>query len=138
MLSRKASTNDALADWSFLVPPLIHPTKIIVMEAVQWIGRPLSATELAAICGGEPGVSALSYHLKDLARHGALEAVGACKARRSRSPNQETFYYFPVERHWVVQIVCRNDSSDPLTDLALAWQKRTRKRRDLPADDLRP
>jgi len=62
-------------DWEALVPLLVHPVKVEIIEAMTWIGLPLSATDLDRILHGHVGVSLLSYHLRKLAEVGALKRV---------------------------------------------------------------
>ncbi len=62
-------------NWETLVPLLVHPVKVEIIEALAWIGVPLSATDLDRILRGQIGVSLLSYHLRKLAEVGALERV---------------------------------------------------------------
>ena len=61
--------------WETLVPLLVHPVKVEIIEAMAWIGLPLSATDLDRALRGQVGVSLLSYHLRKLAEVGALERV---------------------------------------------------------------
>jgi hypothetical protein len=32
-------------DWCTLIPLVLHPTKVLIIEAMAWIDRPLSASE---------------------------------------------------------------------------------------------
>jgi DNA-binding transcriptional ArsR family regulator len=59
-------------DWESLVPLLVHPVKVEIIEAMSWIGNPLSATDLDRILRGGIGVSLISYHLRKLTEVGAL------------------------------------------------------------------
>ena len=63
----------AAFDWAALVPLLVHPVKVEIIEAMTWIGLPLSATDLDRVMRGQVGVSLLSYHLRKLAEVGAIE-----------------------------------------------------------------
>lgn len=56
-------------DWCVLVPRLVHPTKVLVIEAMLWLG-PISASELKEVFEGNPDTSAISYHLNSLADAG--------------------------------------------------------------------
>jgi len=96
-------------DWSVLIPYLVHPTKVIVIEAMLWIERPMSATELEKVSGGTPVLSAFSYHLKQLAEISVLEMVEKRKARKVRGGRKETFFYFA--RRQRSQSATRRDSS---------------------------
>jgi DNA-binding transcriptional ArsR family regulator len=62
-------------DWAALVPLLVHPVKVEIIEAMSWIGLPLSATDLDRVLRGQVGVSLLSYHLRKLAEVGAIKRV---------------------------------------------------------------
>jgi DNA-binding transcriptional ArsR family regulator len=62
-------------NWEALVPLLVHPVKVEIIEAMSWIGLPLSATDLDRVMRGQIGVSLLSYHLRKLAEVGAIERV---------------------------------------------------------------
>lgn len=81
-------------DWEALVPLLIHPVKVEIIEAMAWVGLPLSATDLDRILRGQIGVSLLSYHLRKLTEVGALERVRQEQVRGA----MQTFYALPAER----------------------------------------
>ncbi len=80
-------------DWSVLIAHLVQ-TKVTIIEAMLWIERPMSATELEKVSGGVPGLGSFSHHLKSLVDVGVLEVVEKRKARKSQSANKETFFYF--------------------------------------------
>jgi hypothetical protein len=92
------ASEDEQANWSLLVLRLVNPTKVIILESMLWIERPLSATELEQISARDPDLRTFSYHLKHLKELGILEIVEKRKARRSRSSNKETFFYFAALR----------------------------------------
>lgn len=62
-------------NWEALVPLLVHPAKVEIIEAMAWIGEPLSATDLDRILSGALGVSLISYHLRKLAELKAIEKI---------------------------------------------------------------
>lgn len=62
-------------DWEALVPLLVHPAKVEIIEAMSWVAQPLSATDLDRILNGQLGVSLISYHLRKLAELKAIERV---------------------------------------------------------------
>ena len=78
--------------WDVLVGPLIHPTRVAIIEAMLWICRPLSATELEQVFDEQRGLSmsAISYHLTSLATLGVLKLV---EKRPVRGAWQK-FYFF--------------------------------------------
>ena len=78
-------------DWEALVPLLVHPVKVEIIEAMAWIRLPLSATDLDRVLRGQIGVSLLSYHLRKLAEVGALKRVRREQVRGAI----QTFYGLP-------------------------------------------
>jgi hypothetical protein len=76
--------------WDLLVPRLVHPLKIEIVEAIGWIGQPLSATDLMKILRPRCSISGASYHLNTLAGVGVVEVVDERKVRGG----QEKFYFF--------------------------------------------
>jgi DNA-binding transcriptional ArsR family regulator len=75
-------------DWEALVPLLIHPVKVEIIEVMEWTDLPLSATDLDRILDGKIGVSLISYHLRKLAE---LEIIKAVRKDTVRGAVQ-TFY----------------------------------------------
>ena len=74
-------TGDGALDWSALVALIVHPTKVLIVEAMDWIDMPLSSSELAFVFGEKMSVSAISYHVNSLARYGVLRRQGKHKVR---------------------------------------------------------
>lgn len=70
------SDNGHPFSWDILVPHLIHPMKVAIIEAMAWIEVPVSPKELDRIFGEEFGVSLVAYHMRRLADVGAVEKVG--------------------------------------------------------------
>lgn len=62
-------------EWDILVPHLVHPLKVAIIEAMSWIDEPISPRELDHVFGEEFGVSLVSYHVRVLVDVGALEKV---------------------------------------------------------------
>jgi Helix-turn-helix domain len=82
---------DEQFSWDVLVPHIVHPLKVSIVEALWWIGEPLSATDLMKVIGDEKyGLSHISYHMVKLANAGAIEVVGSRPVRGSL----EKFYFF--------------------------------------------
>jgi len=77
--------------WEDLVPLLVHPVKVECIEAIRWIGRPLSATELREVFKPEHELSLISYHLVSLAKLRILRKVKQRKVRGAI----EKFYFLP-------------------------------------------
>jgi hypothetical protein len=110
----------ARVDWQVLVPRLIHSTKVVIVEAMLWIERPLSATELAKMTNGTITVSAISYHLDRLVEVEALEVVAKLKVRKTQGSKKEKFFYVAGEHRWASQIAGLNDLVDPLLKTAVS------------------
>ncbi len=68
-------------DWSVIVALVIHPTKVQIVSAIEWIDRPLSASELENVLDGGESMSSISYHLKSLASLGVLRRAGSQQVR---------------------------------------------------------
>jgi hypothetical protein len=77
-------------DWAALVPHVVHPLKVAIIEALVWIGEPLSPAELERILDHQFGLSLVSYHVNKLVETGVLEPVGNRPVRGA----METFYFF--------------------------------------------
>lgn len=87
-----AREGDEGFDWESLVPLFIHPAKVAVIEAMQWIEQPLSSTELVNLFEDRKyNLGVLAYHVGSLAKVGVIEVTGVRQARGA----QETYYYFP-------------------------------------------
>lgn len=77
--------------WGDLVPLIVHPVKVACIEAICWIGRPLSATDLREVFKPQYELSLISYHLVTLAKLGILRKA---KQRQVRGAT-EKFYFLP-------------------------------------------
>jgi repressor of nif and glnA expression len=77
-------------DWDALIPHAINLTKVLIIEAMQWIERPLSASDLERVFDRRVGLSAVSYHLKSL---GKRQAVRRVRKRQVRGA-VESHYFF--------------------------------------------
>jgi hypothetical protein len=61
--------------WDSLVPYLIHPVKVAIIEAMEWMEQPLAPRDLDRMFDEQFGVSLVSYHMRTLAEVGAVEKV---------------------------------------------------------------
>lgn len=68
-------------DWDALIARLIHPTQLAVIEAMLWIGRPLSSAELVRVFDEEIVLSSVAYHVRRLSQLGVLEQTGTRQVR---------------------------------------------------------
>jgi hypothetical protein len=63
--------------WAALVARILHPVQVQIIEALRWIGEPLSAGDLAGLFDNEPSWATLGHHLRRLFK---LEAVEYAEA----------------------------------------------------------
>jgi len=76
--------------WSDLIDAYVHPAKIVIFEALQSTGQPLSAKELDRMSSAvDFNLVELSYHLRSLVKIGLLERTDVSPTRGSR----EVFYF---------------------------------------------
>ena len=77
--------------WDGFVPYVVHPLQVSIVEAMQWIDEPLSASDLTKVIDDErSGLSHVSYHVVKLAKTGLIEVVRTRPVRGSL----EKFYFF--------------------------------------------
>jgi hypothetical protein len=89
--SEPTKANELVFDWTSLLP-LVHPLKVAIVEALLYLGQPLSATDISKSFGtARDGLSYVSYHVTSLAKAGVLTKVSDRQVRGAR----ETFYFFP-------------------------------------------
>lgn len=62
-------------NWDILIQLTVHPVKVAIIEALEWIRVPLSPKELDLMFGEGFGVSLVSYHMRTLADAGVVEIV---------------------------------------------------------------
>jgi len=84
---------DAL-DWGAVVPLAVHPTKVGIAEALRWIGRPLSASEIQRIFGGGMTAGSIMHHIRQMEGWGALESAGRESGARGAPMQLFTFTDF--------------------------------------------
>ncbi len=83
-------------DWASLVPFVIHPTRVAIIEALCWIGAPLSAIDLKNLFAEEElSTSYISYHVAELAKMGAIVKV---RERQVRGATKKSYFLAPPER----------------------------------------
>jgi hypothetical protein len=69
--------------WPTLIESQVHPVKVAVIEAMQWVGGPLSAREIWLMDVGEPAFGTVAYHVKTLVELGVLTHIANSPARGS-------------------------------------------------------
>jgi Helix-turn-helix domain len=62
--------------WPALAALLLHPLQLQIIEAMRWIDRPLSVSELVQVFFREHRLSTIAYHVRRLSELGALRAAG--------------------------------------------------------------
>jgi hypothetical protein len=82
------SHNNGHFNWDSLVPHLVHPVKVAIIEAMEWVEVPLSPRQLDQIFDEQFGVSLVSYHMRTLVDVGVVEKVGERPVRGA----VQTFY----------------------------------------------
>lgn len=82
-------------DGDSLVPHVVHPTKVAIVEAMQWLRIPMSAIELKRVFDDEYGLSLVAFHMAGLAELSVLEQVGT---RRVRGAVQRFYVLTPRAR----------------------------------------
>lgn len=90
---------------------------MFIIEALCRVGRPLSATELRALCGEAADLDAISFHLHQLAKLRIVKKVAKLKVRKSQGPQQESFFVLATDSGWVDRLDPA-DSGDPLATVA--------------------
>lgn len=77
--------------WDTLVAKVVHPLKVEIIEALMWLGHPLSAKELESMFDDKKHhyLTLISYHLTELEKKGAVEEISWRPVRGAR----ETFYF---------------------------------------------
>jgi hypothetical protein len=79
----------AAVDWDGLLARILHPTQFQVIEAMHWIGRPMSASRLVHVLDRDRGdLSAVSYHLRRLKE---LKIVRLCSTKRARGTRERLY-----------------------------------------------
>jgi len=62
-------------NWDRLVAELLHPTQIAILAAMEAIGEALSPSVLVKVLDETVSLPSLDYHVKRLAKLGAVEVV---------------------------------------------------------------
>jgi len=80
-------------DWGALVPHVVHPMRVAIIEALCWIGEPLSAIDFTRLfADGEVSTSFVSYHLRELAKVGVVVKV---RERQVRGALKKSYFFPP-------------------------------------------
>ena len=89
--SSEGNRDEARSPWETLIPHVVHPAKVAVIEALGWMQEPVSSSEFVALFDcDEFYLSLLSYHIRQLVKFGVIRSVRS----RQRRGAIETYYYF--------------------------------------------
>lgn len=75
--------------WREATVRLLHPTQLLILEAMAHLEFPISATAMERICDGQIPRANNTYHLTRLESLGLIELVGT----EQRHGVQEKFFY---------------------------------------------
>jgi hypothetical protein len=89
---RALERDEQLFDWERLVPLLVHPAKVGIVEVLEWMEQPLSPSEMVSLFADDRDLylSLVAYHVRGLAKIGVLEVVET----RPVGGATEKFYFF--------------------------------------------
>lgn len=62
-------------NWGRLLSSLLHPTQVLILDAVDWIDVPVGPRDLVQVFDGKVPLSNLSYHFRRLGDLGVIEPV---------------------------------------------------------------
>ena len=80
-------------DWDGLLARLLNPTQCQIIEAMHWIGRPVSASQLIQVLDRPKDLSTVSYHLRRLAE---LKIARLSSVRRVRGAKERQYRLITV------------------------------------------
>jgi hypothetical protein len=63
------------AKWNAILCLNVHPTQVLITEAMEWIGEPVSPALLTTVFGDGFDVGHVGYHVRKLAEAGVLTMV---------------------------------------------------------------
>ncbi|MFL5873125.1 MAG: hypothetical protein ACJ75T_06595 [Solirubrobacterales bacterium] len=86
--------------WAEVGVLLMHPTQLLIIEALWHVSQPLSPKLLEAISNGETELNNFAYHCRRLTKLGILEPV------REDPVRGVTEHFYDFATHWAL------DSSD--------------------------
>lgn len=79
---------DEPMDWDRLLVRLLHESQLHTIEALRWIDRPMSATQLVQVFDESVNLSLVSYHLRRLRFLGVVKRSWTKRVRGA----SERFY----------------------------------------------
>jgi hypothetical protein len=90
----EVSAGDEQLIWRSLVPRLVHPARLQIIEALIDKGESMSAEDLAPLVPFADGnIDLVRYHAKAMIEAGALEVVDASQVQAEQEPDRPTFFF---------------------------------------------
>lgn len=74
--------------WARVTGRLLHPVQMTIVEALLWVERPLSASEVTKILEGSVHLSGVAYHFRRLA---GLEVIKPTRTVQVRGALKRPF-----------------------------------------------
>lgn len=103
-LARMINSDPEVPNWEEIGIQLLHPTQLVIIEAMSWIELPVSPRLLEHLSfGAGIKLGHFAYHCTSLAKLGILEKVGSVPRRgaaenyfyfASEAARDDAFYYF--------------------------------------------
>jgi hypothetical protein len=97
-----AVSDSPFPGWEVYVASFVHPLKVAIVEALCWMGAPLSVVQLTKLCSGESFREPIvRYHLHKLVEAGVLEIVSTNPF--DQEGDVDMSFYFADEADQVIQ-----------------------------------
>lgn len=82
MYVRRVTDRDRYCDyWEKAIVRLLHPTQLLILEAISHLGQPISASVMVRISDGQIELANYDYHCKRLWDLDLLRPAGEVKRR---------------------------------------------------------
>jgi hypothetical protein len=88
--------------WTALVAKVLHPVDVQIIETLEWIEQPLSASDLSELFEGKPSLAAVGHHMRRLVRLDAIE-LGETPTTRNISDIRYRLVQRPRNERWVAR-----------------------------------
>lgn len=82
---------DEPMQWDKLVPLILHPVKVAILEALLWMEEPLSAVDVDRMHGETLGIPTAAYHLRSLAS--GLHVLRLYDEEAVRGANRKLYFF---------------------------------------------
>jgi hypothetical protein len=85
---------DERVDWEGLVTRLLHETQLHIIEAMRWIDRPISPSQLVHVFDGSTYLPSIAYHVRHLRKLGVIRESWS---RPVRGATERFYQLAPVD-----------------------------------------